>query len=35
VPLDEVPALLAQRFGIKGVALVDDRRLILRTADGA
>ena len=30
-----LPSLLAQRFGIKGVGLGDDRRLILRTADGA
>ena len=26
VPLDEVPALLAERFGIKGVALREDGR---------
>jgi N-hydroxyarylamine O-acetyltransferase len=35
VRLDEVPALLAERFGIMGVALGDDRRLILHAADGA
>ena len=35
VPLEEVPALLAERFGIKGVALGGDRRLILHAANGA
>jgi len=35
VPLEDVPAILADRFGIPGVTLGDDRRLILEAADDA
>ena len=34
VPLDTVPALLAERFDIHAVALGDDGRLLLETAGG-
>jgi hypothetical protein len=34
VPLEAVPALLAERFDIRGVALGDDGRLVLETAGG-